>query len=194
MGKIFFICGKSASGKDSIYSRLKDELDVKTIVLYTTRPMRTGETDGETYYFVDEKKLEEFNNSGKIIELRRYNTVYGVWKYFTAYDGQFDDKEQNYLVIGTLEALKGYVSYFGVHNVVPIYVEVPDGERLIRAINRENLEENPKFEEICRRFLADGIDFSEENIKNAGITKRYINMDFEKCLGEIEKDIMFAYN
>ena len=52
MGKIFYIMGKSASGKDRIYSILsKDEsLGLKRLVLYTTRPIRAGEENGREYY------------------------------------------------------------------------------------------------------------------------------------------------
>ena len=65
MGKIFYIMGKSASGKDRIYSLLAahKELNLKTLILYTTRPIRVGEQDGKNYYFVDDGKLEEFRRS-----------------------------------------------------------------------------------------------------------------------------------
>ncbi len=45
MGKIFYIMGKSSSGKDTIYNRLRiDEgLKLSNLILYTTRPMREGE-------------------------------------------------------------------------------------------------------------------------------------------------------
>lgn len=48
MGKIFYIMGKSSSGKDTIYSRLLEDsqLGLSRIVLYTTRPMREGEQEG----------------------------------------------------------------------------------------------------------------------------------------------------
>ena len=48
MGKIFYIMGKSASGKDKIYSRLagNKELNLKKLILYTTRPVRDGEENG----------------------------------------------------------------------------------------------------------------------------------------------------
>ena len=60
MGKIFYVMGKSASGKDTIYKRLREELsDYKTVTMYTTRPIRDGETDGVEYYFVDRAFLEE---------------------------------------------------------------------------------------------------------------------------------------
>ena len=49
MGKIFFISGKSSTGKDTIYKRLLEDksLGFKKITMYTTRPMRAGESDGE---------------------------------------------------------------------------------------------------------------------------------------------------
>lgn len=52
MGKIFCLMGKSASGKDTIYSRLlkMPELTLKKVIPYTTRPMRQGEIDGDTYF------------------------------------------------------------------------------------------------------------------------------------------------
>ena len=45
MGKIFYIMGKSSSGKDSIYRQLEgnQELGIKLLVIFTTRPIRVGE-------------------------------------------------------------------------------------------------------------------------------------------------------
>ena len=104
MGKIFYIMGKSASGKDSIYSVLseKEELKLQKLVLYTTRPIREGEKEGREYFFTDETKLREFEEQGKLIEARAYQTVHGVWTYFTADDGQVKEDKGNYLGIGTL--------------------------------------------------------------------------------------------
>ena len=51
------------------------------------------------------------------------------------------------------------------------------------------LENNKSIEEVKRRFAADEIDFSEENIKKASISKRYINNDFEMCMKEILNDV-----
>lgn len=40
---------------------------------------------------------------------------------------------------------------------------------------------------MCRRFLADEVDFSEENIKSLGIDRRFINIDLESCVREIKE-------
>ena len=186
MGKIFYLMGKSSSGKDTIYKELIQKFPkMKRIVLYTTRPRREGERDGVEYFFTDEEKLQQFRNQGQLIEERSYHTQYGVWSYFTADDGQIDLKNGNYLGIGTLESFQKMKNYYGKDSVIPIYIEVENGERLIRAIRREQEQETPKYKELCRRFLADEEDFSEEKIKEAEIQKRFVNDDLDLCVKNI---------
>ena len=178
--------GKSSSGKDTVYKEIRKELpELKTLTLYTTRPMREGEKDGVEYYFVSNEILEQYGEEGKIIELRTYQTVYGDWKYATIDDGQIHLTGSDYLMIGTLESYMKMKAYYGQENLVPLYIEVEDGERLMRAIARERQQEHPGYEEVCRRFLADQKDFSEENLAAAGITRRYQNDDKVRCKEEI---------
>ncbi len=187
MGKIYYVMGKSCSGKDTIYRRLTERHpELRVVVPYTTRPIREGEQDGVEYFFVDREKMEEMQAAGRIIELRSYNTVLGVWNYFTADDGQIDLAAHSYLIIGTLVSYEAMRDYYGAEALVPIYVEVEDGTRLERAIDRERKQAKPQYEEMCRRFLADAEDFSEEKLCRAGITKRFVNTDLEQCLKEIE--------
>lgn len=191
MGKIFFILGKSCSGKDTIFQEIKknSDLDLKTVVGYTTRPMRENEVDGEEYFFVSRDRLEELQNDGKVIEVRHYNTVHGVWSYFTVDDGQIDLNESNYLYIGTLESYEQMRDYYGEDAIVPIYIEVEQGERLKRAVLREMEQSEPKYEELCRRFLADEQDFREEEIVRLGIEKKYENFESKKTAEQIIEDI-----
>lgn len=191
MAKIFFVLGKSCSGKDTIFQHLKKDkkLNLITVTGYTTRPMREGETDGEEYFFVDRDKFTELKQQGKVIECRDYNTVHGVWSYFTVDDGQINLAKGNYIYIGTLESYKKMVEYYGSDMVVPLYIQVETGERLQRAVSRERSQKEPKYAELCRRFLADEEDFKEENIIEAGIRKRYDNIVLENCIAEIVKTI-----
>lgn len=187
MGKIFYIMGKSSTGKDTIFKRLQKEknLGLKTIVSYTTRPIRAGEKDGEAYHFIDEKRLSQLEKEGRVIEMRKYDTVYGPWYYLTVQDEQIDLEHQTYIMVGTIESYRKTRDYFGEKYLVPIYIEVEDGTRLTRALSREKKQKTPKFTELCRRFLADTEDFSEERIAQAGITKRFQNHDFKKCYKEV---------
>ena len=180
MSKIYYLMGKSSTGKDTIYKEMRKRMpQLKNVTIYTTRPRREGEKEGEEYFFTDETELEKFKKEGRLIEERAYNTVYGIWHYFTADDGQF-----------TLESYEKLKSYFGYEKVVPLYIDVEDGERLTRALAREKTQKEPKYAEMCRRFLADSKDFSEENLAHAGITERYENTDLEDILEKICKKIL----
>ena len=183
--------GKSSSGKDTIYKRLlaDETLGLKRIVTYTTRPIRKGEKDGEEYYFIGEEDVERLSKEGKIVELRAYDTVHGIWKYMTVADENINLAANNYVIIGTPESYSGCLKFFGQSIMVPILITVDDGVRLERALRRERKQENPKYEEMCRRFLADARDFSEERLKEAGIDTRFENVDLEKCYAQIEQFI-----
>lgn len=154
MGKIFYIMGKSASGKDRIYSILsKDEsLGLKRLVLYTTRPIRAGEENGREYYFTDENRLEEFRKTNRLIESRAYHTVHGIWTYFTADDGQINPQGTDYLGIGTLESYRKMKEYYGEETVCPIYIQVEDGERLQRALIRRSSRKIPGMQKCAAGF------------------------------------------
>ena len=190
MGKIFYITGKSATGKDHIYEELISEKkpELIPIVMYTTRPMRAGEEEGREYHFVDKARLVAFREAGKVIEERTYHTVHGDWHYFTADDGQIDLDRGNYLAIGTLESYNGVRAFFGDGVMVPLYIESDADVRLLRSISREQKEEKPKYAEVCRRFLADEADYEEEKILAAGIAKRFSNNgEFADCLREVKE-------
>lgn len=190
MGKIYCVMGKSSSGKDTVYKKLKEQYkEFRLIVPYTTRPIREDEKDGVEYYFVDPEQFRAMKEDGKVIESRSYNTKCGIWTYFTADDGQIDLSAADYLLIGTLVSYQALREYFGEEAIVPVYLEVEDGLRLARALERERRQEKPKYAEMCRRFLADEEDFSEENLIKSGITERFGNEDFTECLNKIQRYI-----
>ncbi len=192
MGKIFYLMGKSSSGKDTIYKKLiEDEtLSLKPVVLYTTRPIRAGETEGVEYHFTDVHTLDALRQSGKLVEERAYQTCLGVWHYFTVDDGQIDLENHNYLMIGTLQSYEGCRNYFGRDKVVPLMIALEDGERLERALNREKQQKQPRYDELCRRFLADQEDFAEEKLQQAGIEKYFFNHTLSECLAEMKAYIL----
>jgi guanylate kinase len=56
-------------------------------------------------------------------------------------------------------------------------------------LRREREQLEPKYAELCRRFLSDENDFSYEKLRDCGIRKRYNNIDFDDCVGSIITDI-----
>ena len=184
---LYCIIGKSSTGKDTIFKQLLENksLKLENVVSYTTRPIRAHEVEGVEYHFVDEKKRDELDKAGKIIERRRYNTCYGPWDYFTVDDKRLDIDSRDYLIIGTLESYEKIRDYYGKDLVRPIYIEVEDGIRLQRALNREKKQKHPKYNEMCRRFLTDDEDFSKEKLKKANVDRTFVNNDITSTVNEI---------
>lgn len=191
MGRIICLMGKSAAGKDTVFKALlaDKELGLKKIIPYTTRPVREGESNGVEYYFTDEVTFQRLRDAGRVIEDRAYHTRHGLWRYFTVNDSQLEDGSRDYIVIGTLEAYRKLRDYFGSDRLLAVMIELEDGVRLQRALDREKMQEHPKYEEMCRRFLADSADFSEEKIAEAGIERRFSNTDLDSCVDEIRRYI-----
>ncbi|MDD2355538.1 MAG: guanylate kinase [Lachnospiraceae bacterium] len=192
--KIFCLMGPSSSGKDKIYKALiaDETLPVREVVLYTTRPIRTGEQDGREYHFVTEDQYRATEEAGKIIEVRTYNTAFGPWRYYTADDGQIDLSRASSLMIGTVEACCHIRDHFGAEAVEPFYIHVDDGERLARALKRERKQENPRYTEMCRRFIADEADFAPDELEKCGITAKNTFENTEGALDECVREIREA--
>lgn len=187
---IYYLMGKSASGKDTICRALrKARPDWKLLIPYTTRPMRSGEREGAEYHFVSERELQRLRDAGKILEERSYETEFGIWRYASVDDGWIGrEGGGDYLLIGTLESYRKLRGRFGEGQLFPLYLELPEELRLERARRREEEQEKPSWAEFWRRFSLDEQDFSEEKLREAGIVRRYRNLEWEACVNEILAD------
>ena len=187
MGRIFCLMGKSSTGKDTIYKELLAEkkLNLHKIVPYTTRPIREGEKNGEEYFFTDEEGILRLEKENRIIEMRCYDTCFGPWKYLTVNDEQINLDENDYLLIGTPDSYLSMRNFFGKEIVIPLLIELDDGVRLQRALDREKQQQEPKYDEMCRRFLADAKDFSEEKLAKCELSVRFQNDELKTCIASI---------
>lgn len=184
---IYYLMGKSASGKDSIFHKLLEKGHFQRLIPYTTRPMREGEAEGQEYHFISEEEFEKLISTGEMAEHRIYDTVFGKWYYGTVLPEE-TERRKRYLAIGTLESYLQLKEKLGERGIFPLYIEVPDEIRLERAFLRQEGGGKKTKEEILRRFKADDEDFSEEKLAQAGIRKRYQNRNLAECTREIEED------
>ena len=147
--KIIAICGKSASGKDTLLHMIMNNTALHEIVSCTTRPPREGEVDGVNYHFLTNQEFADKIEKGQMLEA----TIFRDWCYGTSIDG--------------LDSTKINVGVFNVDGIdilcdnpnVDLYVvltQASDKCRLIRSLRREI---NPDVDEIVRRYLADKEDF-----------------------------------
>ena len=119
---IFMFIGKSCSGKDTFFDPTLKEFHLNPIVLSTTRPMREGEIDKKTYYFISMEQMDLLEKQQKLIERRNYQTVNGVWSYAT--NSEQIEVDKDYLTLNTWETYQKFVQFYGLDQIVPLYFQL----------------------------------------------------------------------
>jgi len=79
-GKLIVISGPSGVGKSTVMKRLMEEnKNLQFSVSATTRPIRPGEIDGESYYFVTKEQFEQMIQEEALLEYATYvGNYYGT--------------------------------------------------------------------------------------------------------------------
>lgn len=156
--KLIILCGKSASGKDTILRAITRGRDIKPTVSYTTRPMRPGEIHGRDYYFTYLSKFQSMIENGELLEYRQYNAIHNnepvTWYYGTGKES-INLLSSHYCTVLDLDGAKAAQQYFGKENCITIYVDADENTRTLRAKQRGGFE----LEEWERRLVADKEDF-----------------------------------
>ncbi|MCL2857730.1 MAG: guanylate kinase [Oscillospiraceae bacterium] len=189
MGKLFCLLGKSGVGKDTLFSRIVDDPELGTalspVVPYTTRPKREDEVCGVHYHFVSEARMDELERQGKIIEKRRYDTVRGVWYYFTA---AFElPLQRDYIIITTPQGVEKLSEKLGPAGMVIIHLIASDKTRLERSILRECEQRLPNYAEVCRRYLADEQDFADTGFSKFAVFEINAGQNIQHSLDAFKK-------
>lgn len=148
---IYVIIGRTASGKDTIVSKLTKS-GYKRIVTYTSRPMRKKEKNGETYHFVTKKEFERLISSGFFAEWRSYDTIDGVWYYGSSVDSY--DTDEDRIIILNPDGFRQIKKILNTENIKSIYIYSN-----IKTIRNRLKKRGDKKEEAERRIEHDLIDF-----------------------------------
>jgi len=154
-GLIFIISGPSGSGKTTLAERvvkskgLKDKL-IKSVSL-TTRPIRSGEREGEDYFFVSERQFQRLLKAKKILEWTRYLGYY----YATPKDFIERHLTKGRHLILCLD-VKGarMLKRCYPHQTVTIFVKPPSLGALRNRIEKRC--DKTSTEEICNRLRMAG--------------------------------------
>ena len=188
MKNILILCGKAASGKDTLKRYIVEALELSgiefnTVVNTTTRPPREGEVDGVNYHFCSSEEMTKKILNDEMAEAVLFND----WVYGTENKALSEDKlNVGIFNLEGIEALRQNPN----HNIFAVYLDVEDSVRLIRYLNRENMTKE-KINEMFRRYKADEIDFAdvddlvdykltiEDNENKMVVADRVLRMAFE---------------
>lgn len=160
--KILVVIGKSASGKDAIVKELCKLANFNFVVSTTSRPMREGETNGKSHYFVDENEFKQLIKNDELIEYRIYNTLTNdiptVWYYGITKDSI--DNVDRQIAIVDMKGLKSLKNLYG-DRIVSFYIHVDDKTRTEWAKKRGGYDKS----EWERRLIDDEKVFNKEDLK-----------------------------
>ena len=188
MKNILILCGKAASGKDTLKRYIVEALELSgiefnNVVNTTTRPPREGEVDGVNYHFCSAEEMTKKILNDEMAEAVLFND----WVYGTENKALSEDKlNVGIFNLEGIEALRQNPN----HNIFAVYLDVEDSVRLIRYLNRENMTKE-KINEMFRRYKADEIDFAdvddlvdykltiEDNENKIVVADRVLRMAFE---------------
>lgn len=188
MKNILILCGKAASGKDTLKRYIVEALELSgiefnNVVNTTTRPPREGEVDGVNYHFCSAEEMTKKILNDEMAEAVLFND----WVYGTENKALSEDKlNVGIFNLEGIEALRQNPN----HNIFAVYLDVKDSVRLIRYLNRENMTKE-KINEMFRRYKADEIDFAdvddlvdykltiEDNENKMVVADRVLRMAFE---------------
>ena len=150
---ILVICGKTASGKDTVVKELVEKHGFHKIPTYTTRPKRKGEKDGITYYFISEEDFKQKVKDRFFTEWKVYNTKFGDWYYGSALEDlkNADDKS---VIILTPQGFRDIEYNIRNQEIIPIYLYANN-----ETIKKRLLKRGDNPDEAERRILHDNEDF-----------------------------------
>ena len=72
--RMLLLCGKTCTGKSTIQKELI-KIGMKSVIPYTTRPLRGGEIDGEEYHFITQTEFLEKEAQGFFAETKSYDVA-----------------------------------------------------------------------------------------------------------------------
>ena len=172
------LMGKTASGKNLIRDKLVNNYGYKSIVTYTTRPMRPGEIQDVTYHFISDEDFYNKINSNFFAEWKVYQTVNGKWYYGSA----AQDYVQDGVIILTPSGVKDIIDS-GINATIVLIDSSED------TIRKRLIYRGDDATEANRRIEADLLDFNNAEM----LADIIVNNDYNANIDEIVENIHKEY-
>lgn len=187
MSTIICLCGKTSSGKSTIFNKISNDNKIKRVIRDTTRPARSNEVDGVDYNFITEKKFIYTKGESKYIETERFKVANGdIWRYGTPI--KYANGDGIYITQCSSTSLRGIIDFnLNTENkihIIPIYIKCDEKTRIEMMINREFNQSVPNLKEMFRRSYTDELDYEQIELID-GIHIVHNNFNLEETIKSI---------
>jgi guanylate kinase len=183
-GKLFIISGPSGVGKGTVISELKKAYPGFVFpISHTTREIRPGEKDGETYHYITKDEFKKGIEQGEFLE---WAQVHQQNYYGTLKKPIMDALADGRIIVREVD-VQGFHSIKAVvpaENLVTIFIKAKSKEELIARITRRGkLPED----EMKRR-----LESMEKELKDAHLFDHQVwslENRIPQCVGAVVKII-----
>ena len=179
MKKPIIILGRSCSGKNAITEALVKDYGYEMITTYTTRPMRPGEIQDETYHFRSEEEFLQKVKEGFFVEWKKYDTKHGPWYYGLALEDVLAANEKSIVILTPA----GLLDVKAALEEEPLSIYIWADEQTLKE---RQMKRKDDVKEAERRFEQDRIDFAK--VDERMVTRTVINNSYrtlEDVVGQV---------
>ena len=157
--KIFIISGPSGAGEDSVIEGLKKYFPIERVTTTTTRSMRSGESQGNPYYFISREEFKTKIQNDELAEYaQEYNdNFYGVTK----------DELKRVADSGNIGIWK--IEYKGVMTAKKKFPEIKSifiAPPSLEILNKRIIKRDPN---VSEEYLKERMDYTKEWMKHENI-------------------------
>ncbi len=172
LGKLIVIVAPSGSGKSTMIKRLKNDFSsIVESVSFTTRPIRHGEVEGVSYFFISREVFLTMTAEEKFLEWAEvHGNYYGTSKEFVE---NSLDAGKNLLFDLDVQGTDSFKAYFGQKANV-IFISPPSIDELRKRLKNRGTENTQVInlrlknaeEELLRKNDFDFLIYNDD-IENA---------------------------
>lgn len=176
--RMIIVAAPSGAGKSSFVEKLAaEEPRLHDVVTYTTRPMRTGESQGKPYFFISREEFELKKRENFFIEWAQVHTnLYG-----TSYEQLQNSWENGKVVIMDID-IQGVATFKSKYpDAKTVFILPPSLDELRRRVIKRDGGKAPSDLEIRMQ------NAEKEMAKAHEFDVRIINDDFARSFAEFKK-------
>ena len=200
---IIVLVGKTASGKTTVANELCKYHGYKSIITYTTRPMRENEIQDVDYHFISDEQFNKMVENNEFTEYKRYNTAHGIWSYGSVITSEQELSDDCYVIILTPQGLrdlsKKMSRYIAFYLNVSLELQLErlkkrgdEEQQIIKRLQNDAKDFENVFDIVDYNFYTDVLSSSPQRVAN--MIRNFISDSITDYLMERHFNLLLAYD